>query len=622
MTGYPDIFAYPHFALDTETTGLIWWKDSPFCLTISTPDGRDWFIDLMDPNGHAWAHDNLPAYPGTIIGQNLKFDIHMLRGVGITVPTRNVFDTAVAAALIDEHLPHYNLDFLAQKYTGAGKDETFLAEMAALMGGKADKSQMGHMLEAFLNPDGRPLVIRYALRDTRATLNLRDWQIGELQRQQLVHVMDLEMRLLPVLLDMEHRGVRVDVERAERAVPEVTEIIDRRQRKLNDVAGFDVNTNSAAHLQRIFPTTQRPDGNFEMADGTFVPKTEKGGKPSINKDVLLVCTHPAAELVRGLKSFIKMRDTFLKGHILGNQVNGYIHATYNQTRTADEDDSEYGTTSGRLSCNAPNLQQISKRNPEIAAIVRSLFVPDPGQLWGCRDWSQMDFRIFAHYAQTPSVMAMYQANPNTDFHQMVADLTGLPRKATPGIKGDAKALNLGLCFGMGKGKMAEQMGLPYTIERFGDSATGKEYKKAGPEAEEVFARYHAAVPGVKALLEDMTAVARNRGFVRTGFGRRIRFPKGDKVYKAGAMIFQGTAADALKLKLVEVYDILQGTNSRLVANVHDEFDSSMAPGESKELDEAIREAVECFDGVRCPLKITVPIRSSGAFGPDWWEASK
>jgi DNA polymerase-1 len=217
-------------------------------------------------------------------------------------------------------------------------------------------------------------------------------------------------------------------------------------------------------------------------------------------------------------------------------------------------------------------------------------------------------------------MAAYAENPHMDFHQLVADLTGLPRSPKAGVQGNAKALNLGLSFGMGMGRMAKEMGLPYATERRSD---GSEWFKAGPEAEAIFALYHQSVPGVKALLGDMAAVARNRGFVKTGFGRRIRFPRGEKAYKAGAMIFQGTAADCLKLKLIEVHDILRGTDARLMVNVHDEFDTSMPQGaESERLNEAIRASVECFDGVNCPLKLDVPIRSSGAFGENWWEASK
>lgn len=607
------------FSLDTETNGLVWWRDKPFLLAISLPNGDDHALDLRDPQVLRWAQDTLPRCIGLIVGHNLKFDLHMLRGVGVNVPTQRIFDTMVAAALIDEHLPHYNLDFVANKYTGAGKDDRFVEEAAAVLGCAPErKVVMPRILEIM---DLAPaLVCRYAKQDTRATLNLCRWQRDELQRQNLQRVMDLEMALLPVLTDMERGGVRVDIARAERAVDEATATINRRQRELNDMAGFTVNVNSSAHLQRIFAPQPAENGNFVLADGTFVPKTAKKGAPSINKDVLLRTKHPIAGVIRGLKGVMKMRDTFLLGHILGNHVNGMVHATFNQTRSATEDDDEFGTTSGRLSCNNPNLQQISKRDAEIAAIVRGLFLPDEGQLWNCRDWSQMDFRIFAHYARTPSVMAAYQENPNMDFHQLVADLTGLPRKPTEGIKGNAKSLNLGLCFGMGMGKMAEQMGLPYTTEKF---RGGKEWLKAGPEAEEVFARYHKAVPGVKAVLEEMTAVARSRGFVRTGYGRRIRFPGGDRTYKAGAMIFQGTAADALKLKLVEVHNILKGTEGRLMLNVHDEFDSSLPPGpRGEELSEAIREAVECFDGERCPLRFDVPIRSSGEFGPNWWEASK
>jgi DNA polymerase-1 len=173
---------------------------------------------------------------------------------------------------------------------------------------------------------------------------------------------------------------------------------------------------------------------------------------------------------------------------------------------------------------------------------------------------------------------------------------------------------------MGKGRMAEEMGLPFEKVFRPD---GTFWKKAGPEAEEIFVKYHAAVPGIKMMLDNMAEVAKTRGYVRTGFGRRVRFPGGEKAYKAGAMIFQGTAADALKLKIIEVDAILRNTEGRILLNVHDELCQSLPQGTNgRELSERVRVAMETFDGVNCPLALRTPIRSSEGVGPNWWEASK
>lgn len=634
MDIFPSLDNVDEAAFDTETDGLEWNKNSAFGMSLSLPDGTDFYWDVrQQPQALDWARAELKKIRRPIFF-NAKFDLHFMKNYGVDFNLQNMHDTAVYAALINEHEDEFSLEYLAEKYTAERKLTGIYEELAAIFGGKASKKQMENLHRAPFE-----LVQKYAKGDTRATLALYKAQRHLLEREQLEKVARMEMQLTPVLFKMERRGVRVDVAGAEKAIVDIDEVIVRRRQKLNYEAGFEVNPNSHTHLCKLLDPRPHASGRgFDLPDGTFVPAT-KGGKPSLNKDVLMKTALPIGKLIRGIKTAMKTRDTFLKGHVLGSHVNGYIHANFNQTKMVDEDGDEYGTTSGRLSCNKPNLQQISKRDPEMGAIVRALFLPDEGQIWACRDWSQMDFRIMSHYLDSPAVNARYFGpdeyveieekgklkkyaigGPNTDFHMLVAKFTGLPRSPVAGIKGDAKAINLGLCFGMGMGKMAKEMGLPYTEELRND---GSVWLKAGPEAEEIFATYHRSVPGIKAMLTEMSAVAKSRGFVRTGFGRRIRFPRGEKAYKAGAMIFQGTAADALKLKLIAVDNMLEGTGSRLIVNVHDEFDTSLDPGpRGKELSAEMGRIVETFDGVECPLKLNVPIRSSVDYGPNWWEASK
>jgi DNA polymerase-1 len=601
-------------AVHTHTTGLDWVRDKIFSLSLSFQDGRDFYFDFrQNPEAIEWARDNFPLLRN-IVGHNLKFDIHFLRQSGINFsPTVSMHDTGVYAALLDENLPEYTLDAICKHYKfPVGKDVSIYEKLAAIFGGAPTKNvQMKNLHLAPVE-----VAAPYAMADTRATLNCLNYQYPRLDDQGLFPVAKLEMDLLPALVRMEASGCRVDVDRAEQSVGIVTKMIENRKAALNIVAGWDINVNAPKQLQKLFQPVFK-DGDWMIGD-TIIPTTDKG-QPSINKDVLMKIKHPAGKMVRGVKTALRIRDTFLLGHILGNHVNGIIHPTFNQTRTGD-DSGEYGTTSGRLSCNNPNLQQISKRDKEAAEIVRALFLPDIDQDWVSRDWSQMDFRIMAHYLNSPTVNALYLDNPNTDFHQMVADLTGLPRSPKAGIKGNAKAVNLGLCFGMGKGRMAEEMDLPWEKVFRPDKSF---WQKAGPEAEAVFTRYHDAVPGIKSMLMEMEAVAKQRGYVRTGFGRRIRFPHGERAYKAGAMIFQGTAADALKIKIVEADRILQGTGGRIIINVHDELCQSLPRGtEGAQLSERVGVAMETFDGVNCPLRLRTPIRSSVGIGPNWWEASK
>lgn len=605
---FPRLREYPHIFLDTETTGLRWWVDRVFGISVSAPDGQDWYWDIRtDPGSLEYLRDELPQCK-MIAAHNMKFDFHMCREVGIHLPKRRLSCSMIRAALINEHLFSYDLDSLGMKYVGVGKMGDIWQELAALFGGKPTR----HAQAQNLQRAPKSLVGRYAKQDTRTGLTLWEWQTGEIRGQELERVEALEMRLLPAVIEMERGGVRVDIEKAEEAVKSLTSKIKTMRYQLDNLAGFPVNPNPSNSIKELFKPTQDQNGDWVAIDGTKLNKTEAGA-PSLDADALRAMKHPAAAMILQCRKLIKTKDTFLLGHVLGHHHNGVVHANFNQTKS----DNDLGTGTGRFSINDPALQQIHKRDVDIASIVRATFIPDFGCLWYCNDWAQMDFRMFAHYAKNHSVLEMYARDPQTDFHKLAAALTGLPR--SPRFAGDANAkqINLGLVFGMGQGKLAAEMGLPYTIEKM---KNGKEYLKPGPQAMEVFDKYHAAIPGVKTLLENATSVAKSRGFVKTIMGRRLRFPGGQFTHKAGGLIFQGSAAEALKLKLCEVYEYLEAENngSRLMLNVHDEFDTSIPEGDIKTPAE-ISKIVTTFDG---EMKFRVPICTDQGLGPNWWEASK
>lgn len=616
MSGkYPSLQQYPVVALDTETTGLHWWKDKIFGISISVAD-RDLYWDIRkDPQALEYLREEVPKVR-LLTGHHVKFDWHMCREAGIIFPADRVNCTMIRAALIDEHRLTYDLDSLGRDCLKMGKDATIWEELAQLFGGKPTKdAQAPNLARAPVE-----LAARYAKRDTRVTLELWKWQEAQIQEQNLGTVHELERRLLPVIVRMEHGGVRVDVDRAQEAVRAIDVQSKKMQRDLDSLAGFPVNPNPSGSIKKLFdPRRVKTEGggeHWEAADGTLLNATDAGA-PSLDADALRRMKHPAAPMILSLRKLLKARDTFLKGHVLGNHHEGVIHANINQTKS----EGDVGTGTGRLSINGPALQQIPKRDKEVAAIVRAIFVPDHGGEWVCNDWAQMDFRIFAHYLNDPDILQRYRDDPDTDFHSLAADMTGLPR--SPRFAGDpnAKQINLGLVFGMGKGTLAEEMRLPYTVEPNG---RGGYWKKPGPEAERVFEQYHSAIPGVGDLLRDASSVAKSRGFVKTYMGRRIRFPRGLFVHKAGGLIFQGTAADSLKVKLIELDDYIESEASergaRLLLNVHDEFDTSVEPQDQRTRDE-INRIVTAF-GPEDTIKLRVPVRTDQGRGPDWWEASK
>lgn len=612
-----DLARYPYIAVDIESTGLKWWRDKMFSCAITVPGETEhtyesYYYDIRRPECLKFLRGELPR-ARLVVNHNIKFDMHFLREAGVPA-LQQVDCTMIRAALLDEHRFSYSLDDICRDAFGQTKESDLWKQLAYTFGGRPTrKAQIANLPRA---PEA--MVAKYAMRDTELAIKLWEHQNKGITDQDLVKVWSLEKRLLPHIYDMEYRGVRVSLDAAEKAVKQIGGKITTRQKELDRLAGFPVNVNPSNSLKKLIKPVRTEDedgeGTWKAKDGTALEETGTGAA-CLDKAALERMRMPEAALVLEIRQMRRTKETFLEGHILGHHHNSVIHANINQTKS----ENDKGTGTGRFSINDPALQQIHKRNKEIASIVRACFIPDLGQDWHCRDWSQMDFRVFAHYAKEPRILRMYQDDPESDFHQMVADMTGLPRTMTPGVQGNAKQINLGLVFGMGPGKLAAEMGLPHTTQV---GYKGKKYLTPGPEAESVFNRYNAAVPGVSSLLSDAATVAKNRGYVRTALGRRIRFPGGKATYKAGGLIFQGTAADALKLKICEVCDYLKNSDGRLMVNVHDEFDSSLPKGAvGKRMDETIRDILEDFaPGSAMPLR--VPIRSDGGKGPNWWEASK
>jgi DNA polymerase I-like protein with 3'-5' exonuclease and polymerase domains len=616
---FPELSRFPHFALDFETTGLHFWKDKIFGVAVSTPDDRDYYFDTRsDPGTLEWLRREMPRCAGKArwINHNIKFDAEFALAADIDVPLDDMDCTMVRAALIDEHRLTYDLDSLGKDYVGIGKMDDIYEELAKLFGGAATKSKQ----IVNLHRAPKSLAGKYAKQDTRTALKLWLWQEREIQEQNLGRVAELERQLMPVLIAIEMGGVRVDLDASEKAAKDIDVMVNRTQKELDRLAGFPVNPNPSGSIHKLFEPKKNEQGIWLLNDGTVAESTP-AGKASISADCLRQMKHPAAAMILKLRKAIKTRDTFIRGHILSYHNNGLIHANYNQTKTEDD----VGTGTGRLSVNAPALQQIPARDKDIASVVRALFLPDAGQDWCCNDWAQMDFRMMAHYVNNRVINKAYAENADTDFHSLAADLTGLPRSPRYAGDANAKQINLGLVFGMGMGKLAYEMGLPYTVETYKSRGVDKTWMKPGSEAEAVFEKYHENIPGVKAMLSTASSIAKDRGYVMTILGRHIRFPGGRATHKAGGLIFQGSAADALKQKLVEVHREISGTDSRLLMNVHDEFDLSVPKarnGTPPPVLARVKEIITTFDGESTPIKFRVPIRADQQVGPNWWIASK
>lgn len=594
-----------HVVLDTESTGLKWWAGAwPFSVAIwiGGEESSHYFDERQYPRMWEWLADELPRAT-MLINHHLKHDIHMLRIKGVQPPPV-LWCTMTAEALLDEHKLEYNLGAIGVNRGLGGKQP--MPELAVV-----PDDQIGMTL--FSLPYER--TGGYARRDAELTWLIHEQQVNELRAEELFNVMTMEMELLPVLARMEAHGVQVDLEAAHRAIPKLDFAIDTEQAAINMEAGKPLNINSTPQIRALFQPRQMNKYQWQLIDGTLTGPTKKGDNPTINQLVLREMKHPLASRIMRLRKLIKARDTFIRGHIIGHaDERGYVHTTFNQTKTEDDN----GVGPGRLSSTDPALQQINKRDPEFAVIIRSLFLPDEGHEWWCADHSQIDFRMSAHLINDPRIIAAYLRDPDMDYHQIVSDMTGIPRNPTYAGGPNTKQLNLSLAFGAGPGKIAFTMGMPYTMGEY----MGRLQYQPGPEAEAVFQKYHAALPGVKQFMKYAEGIAKGRGYVKTIMGRRIRFPHGNGAHKAAGLLYQGYAADVHKSALIAIDRELAGQYP-LLLSVHDEIGVSMPRDDSvAQRLLAWYTAASATSQLPASFKLRVPVTANAKFGENWYVASK
>lgn len=579
-----------YMVIDTETTGLDWNKNKLFSIGWALPGGEPRYLDIREESPARFT-DLIPKVKRFIF-HNAKFDLHFLRQAGIIIPPEKTECTMVRAGLINENLMSYSLDYLGKKYCKTGKTEDIIPKLHAIFGGRCTKNmQMPNLHKAPAS-----LVGEYCKQDIEVTRKLFLWQENNMQGLDTVY--ELEKKLFVKLMKMETHGVRVDIEGAHKASEKVGNDIKTAKQNLYKIVGRELSVQPSGDLRNHFEKyaehlKHTTSGNLQV-DAAALKKLAEMGVPE-------------ALAILNIRKLEKLKNTFLDGHLIGHAHNGRIHCSFHQVKGA-----RGGTHTGRLSASNPNLQQISKRDKDLAQMVRGLFLPDHGQKWYSIDYSQMEFRVFAHYLKNKKLLDAYAENPDLDFHTEVSEMTGLPRNATESGGANAKQINLGLMFSMGAGRLAAEMGMPYTTE----IKYGKECLYPGPEAAAIFEKYHKMVTGIPAFQKDVARAASARGYITTIMGRKIRFPNGDFTYRAAANLIQGSAADAMKVKIIECDDILDGTDAHLLLTVHDELNFSVPEGDT-DLLKRINETL-CKFGPSDAITFRVPITGAGDIGNNWW----
>jgi DNA polymerase I-like protein with 3'-5' exonuclease and polymerase domains len=461
-----------------------------------------------------------------------------------------IIDTMIAAAIIDENRWSYSLNNVARDYLGEIKAETDLNE-AAKDHGVDPKSEMWKLPSEHVG--------FYAEQDARLTYLLWQRFKHEIKTQSLETVWELECKLLPNLIKMRERGVRVDVEKAEKLKKEFSDQEKVKLSEIKQLIGKDIDIWAARQIGEAFDKLK-----------IEYPRTEKTGEPSFTQNWLHNSKHKISQLIVQAREINKFHNTFLQG-ILKYEHKGRVHAEINQLRSDNG-----GTVSGRLSMSNPNLQQLPARNKEFGPKIRSLFLPEEGSKWGSFDYSQQEPRMVVHYAASigdgyegsQELVAAYE-NASADFHQTVADLCGIERT-------QAKTIGLGLMYGMGKNKLAASLGL------------SKE------DADVLISKYNRKVPFVKMLSDRCMKKANDDGVIRTKKGRKCRFDKWETkdwglhmadteenirakygkdnmkrayTYKALNRLIQGSAADQTKQAIVSCAE----AGHLPILQIHDEL---------------------------------------------------
>lgn len=614
-------------------------EDGPYHYIPLSHEGGD----NVEDESQAWAYlkAQSDAFKGELVGQNLSYDLDWSANYGVYFPNVSHFrDVMIADSLIYELHHEYGLDAIAKRRGFEGKNETLLKEAAAVYRLKNVKGEMHQLAARYVGPYGED--------DARLPLKILAHQQKDIDAQGLQQIFDLESDLLPVLVRMRRRGVRIDFDQLSRVESWSYEQEALALARIKDATGHSIEVGDVWKPDAVAPAL--------IAIGMKLSRTEKTNQIKVDSALLKAAGNSTAAALLHARKVNKLRTTFAQS-IRRFATNGRIHTTFNQLKGDSEDGEggQAGARFGRLSSKDPNLQAQPSRD-DFAKAWRSIYIPEEGKLWGCADISQQEPRWAVHFAHrtkkagrplrgAAEMVRRYNEDPSTDSHSMIAEISGLPRKY-------AKALGLGLMYGEGGAKMCRDMGLPtrWAVYYKGvavdpDSSVGRMaiadgsrvMEVAGEEGQRIINTFDEKVPFVRELAKMCQKVARKNGYLTTVLGRRCRFPEENQLKKADDRVIkavsegddseevaeiravnyewthkalnrliQGSSGDQMKKAMIDV----DRAGHFLQLQVHDEVDLSI---ESREEGEAIAWIVANAVTASVPFKIDLEI------GPNWGE---
>jgi DNA polymerase I-like protein with 3'-5' exonuclease and polymerase domains len=605
---YPDLSHYKTIAVDLETRdpnlmtlGPGWPRNDGYVVGIAIAAGdRSWYFPIRHERGQnmdpkftiKWLKKQMSTPNVTKLFHNATYDVGWLLAEGVEVQGP-IIDTMIAAPLIDENRFSYSLNNLGFDYVGERKSERSL-RAAAESFGLDPKGEMWRLPAKYVGD--------YAEQDAALTLRLWERLKTLINEQDLHHIFNLETSLIPLMVKMRANGVRVDLDRTEQVKEKLTEKCAELTKQIKHLTGVEVNPWASSSVAKVFDSL-----------GLSYPMTEsEKPSPSFKKAYLQSHPHEVAQMIVKLREFDKAGGTFIES-ILRHEHKGRIHTEFHQLRNDGG-----GTVTGRFSSSNPNLQQIPARDPDIRQMIRGLFIPEEGTQWGSFDYSSQEPRLLVHFAASmpdamrhpvvDTIVDEYNTG-DVDLHQMVADIAGIKRK-------EAKVVNLGIMYGMGKAKLASQLSI------------------SEAEAAQLLDTHKEKVPFVRQLATIASKRAEENGQIRTLLGRVCRFdnyepktfgysqalPLEEAVKKYGSVaglkraftykalnkLIQGSAADQTKKAMADCYEA--GLTPLLT--VHDELCFSI---ESDDQAKQIKDIME--NGLSGILK--VPSKVDFEAADDW-----
>ena len=579
---FPDLSTYDEISIDLETqdpdlikmgSGSVVGRGDVVGIAVAVKDWCAYYPIAHEGGGNMdrkkvlkWFQEVLKTSSIKIF-HNAMYDVCWIRALGLSINGK-IVDTMIASALVDENQMRYDLNNCSRRYTGKGKNETELYE-AAKSWGVDPKAEMYKLPAIYVGA--------YAEKDAEITLALWQELKKEIDHQDINSIMDMETELFPCLIDMKFKGVRVDIDAAQKLKKQLITQEKQALQQVKKETGIDTQIWAARSIAQVFDKLKL---NYD--------RTEKTSAPSFTKNFLSNHPHPLVKYIAKAREINKAHTTFIDT-ILKHSHKGRIHAEINQLRGDNG-----GTVTGRFSYSNPNLQQIPARNKDLGPRIRALFIPEEGHRWGCFDYSQQEPRLVVHYASLQKLYGVEEVleayrDGDADFHNIVADMAEIPRT-------QAKTINLGLFYGMGKNKLQAELGV------------------SKDRADELFKKYHSRVPFVKHLMDNVMQRAQNSGKIRTLLGRLCRFPlwepnqfgihkalphdqallehgpgiKRAFTYKALNKLIQGSAADMTKKAMIELHKV--GIVPHI--QVHDELDISVnSPEHAEHIKSVMEDAV-------------------------------